>query len=154
MLNGAGITYKVHDLDNIKGFFDSYRWLSNYHEVPVMFEGVMYPSSEAAYQAAKTLDLEARKAFVLMKANESKKAGKALKNIRPGWNDIKYEIMAQIVFDKFMRHKDLRSRLLDTGDRYIEETNHWKDTYWGVCNGVGQNNLGKILMKIRDFWKE
>ena len=40
--------------------------------------------------------------------------------------------------------------LLETGDAYLEETNYWKDTYWGKCNGVGLNNLGEMLMKIRD----
>ena len=43
--------------------------------------------------------------------------------------------------------------LLATGDRYIEETNTWGDTFWGVCNGKGENNLGKIIMKIRDTLK-
>lgn len=32
----------------------------------------------------------------------------------------------------------------------IIEVNNWGDTYWGVCNGIGDNHLGKILMKIRD----
>ena len=38
------------------------------------------------------------------------------------------------------------------GDKHkaYEETNHWNDTYWGVCNGVGQNMLGRMLMFIRD----
>jgi predicted NAD-dependent protein-ADP-ribosyltransferase YbiA (DUF1768 family) len=31
------------------------------------------------------------------------------------------------------------------------EGNWWGDTYWGVCNGVGENHLGKLLMKIRDY---
>ena len=39
--------------------------------------------------------------------------------------------------------------LLDTGDLYIEETNSWGDTFWGVCEGKGQNVLGNILMGIR-----
>lgn len=32
----------------------------------------------------------------------------------------------------------------------IVEDNYWGDTFWGRCNGSGQNNLGKILMEIRD----
>ena len=23
------------------------------------------------------------------------------------------------------------------------------DTFWGVCNGVGQNNLGYLIMEIK-----
>jgi hypothetical protein len=39
--------------------------------------------------------------------------------------------------------------LLATGDMELIEDNDWDDTYWGVCNGAGENNLGKLLMKIR-----
>lgn len=36
----------------------------------------------------------------------------------------------------------------------VYKGNYWKDTYWGVCNGVGENHLGKLLMKIREKLKE
>ena len=62
--------------------------------------------------------------------------------------------MSSIVFEKFYRNKELRKKLLETGDRYLEETNWWGDDFWGVCNGEGRNELGKILMKVRDFWKK
>ncbi len=63
--------------------------------------------------------------------------------------------MSSIVFDKFCRSFYLRNRLLETGDKYLEETNHWSDSYWGVdIKKGGKNNLGKILMKVRDFWKD
>ena len=26
---------------------------------------------------------------------------------------------------------------------------HWHDTYWGVCDGVGKNRLGQLLMNLR-----
>ena len=54
---------------------------------------------------------------------------------------------------KFSNPK-LRKALLDTGDEYLEEGNTWGDQYWGVCNGVGKNKLGKLLMKIRQEIKE
>lgn len=41
-------------------------------------------------------------------------------------------------------------QLLATGTRYLEETNTWGDTYWGVCEGKGLNMLGKTLMQVRD----
>jgi predicted NAD-dependent protein-ADP-ribosyltransferase YbiA (DUF1768 family) len=28
--------------------------------------------------------------------------------------------------------------------------NYWNDKFWGICKGVGENHLGKILMQIRD----
>ncbi len=44
----------------------------------------------------------------------------------------------------------LRERLLATGDQTLIEGNTWGDTYWGVCRGVGLNNLGTLLMQVRE----
>lgn len=30
-----------------------------------------------------------------------------------------------------------------------EVTNIGDDAFWGVCNGVGQNQLGNLLMRVR-----
>ena len=57
--------------------------------------------------------------------------------------------MHTIVLSKFFKNVDLRYMLIGTGNMYIEETNNWGDTYWGVCNGVGKNVLGKLLMRVR-----
>ena len=51
---------------------------------------------------------------------------------------------------KFL-NPDLREKLVATGDAELIEGNHWNDTCWGVCKGIGQNNLGKILMEVRDM---
>ena len=58
--------------------------------------------------------------------------------------------METLVREKFSHNKDLKEMLLETGDAIIEEGNDWNDTFWGVCNGKGENHLGKILMKIRE----
>jgi predicted NAD-dependent protein-ADP-ribosyltransferase YbiA (DUF1768 family) len=47
---------------------------------------------------------------------------------------------------KFIQNEDLRKLLLDTGTSELIEDNNWHDTFWGVCNGVGANKLGEILM--------
>ena len=57
--------------------------------------------------------------------------------------------MLSFVRAKFT-YPDLQEKLLATGDAYLEEGNYWNDTTWGVCNGVGENRLGKILMQVRD----
>ena len=139
-----------HDDKNIKGFFDEYRYLSNFHLCEVLFEGVLYPSSENAYMAAKTTDLESRKQFETIKPREAKELGMKIK-LRDNWDQIKFQIMYDILLDKFTRNSDLRQELLDTGDKFLEETNYWGDIIWGVCDGKGQNNLGLTLMKIRDI---
>ena len=144
--------YIVHDENNIKGFFDEYGFLSNFFEASVFFEGDTYLSTESAYQASKCNDIKNRNSFFRLSANESKKLGQKVE-LRKDWDERKYDLMSIIVFDKFYRYRGLRELLLVTGDKYLEETNHWGDQYWGVFSGVGENNLGKILMGIRDFWK-
>ena len=46
-------------------------------------------------------------------------------------------------------HPGVREQLLVTGDVGPVEGNNWNDRFWGVCRGKGENQLGKILMKVR-----
>ena len=141
--------YIVHDENSVKGFFGDYRFLSNFHVADVWYEGILYPSTEHAYQAAKTLDINVRMDFLSLSCNKAKNKGQEI-GLRENWDVIKYDVMFAVVFDKFFRHQDLREMLLSTGDKYLEETNHWGDIFWGYCDNKGDNNLGKILMKVRD----
>jgi hypothetical protein len=61
--------------------------------------------------------------------------------------------MHDIVSEFFKEWSDLRQILLDTGNQELIEGNNHNDRYWGVCNGVGENWLGKILMLVRDELK-
>lgn len=51
---------------------------------------------------------------------------------------------------KFRGEYAFLSNMYPCKEGEIVEENSWRDTYWGVCKGVGENHLGKILMKIRD----
>lgn len=144
--------YIIHNDIEIRGFFSNYRFLSNFHVAPVYFEGILYPSTEHAYQAAKSLDPNVRIEFLTLTCNEAKNKGQAIE-IREDWEVVKYEVMFAVVFDKFTRHPELKQKLILTGEKYLEETNHWGDTFWGCCNEIGQNNLGKILMCVRKIIK-
>jgi ribA/ribD-fused uncharacterized protein len=148
--------YAIHDEQNVKGFFGEYRWLSNFEMCDVYYEGLSYPSSENAYQAAK-LDKDYRHHLQCCSAAASKKVWKKypkMDSTSEEWDKRKYEVMSVIIFDKFFRNKELRQALIDTDEKFLEETNHWKDGYWGVDIKLGgQNHLGKILMKTRSFWK-
>lgn len=57
--------------------------------------------------------------------------------------------MYDICRAKFEQNADLRCKLLTTGDAMLVEGNTWGDTVWGVCQGKGENRLGKILMRVR-----
>lgn len=133
----------------IDSFSGEHHFLSNFHLAEVTYDGVTYPSTEHAYQAAKTLDLAARRKIrECGKPNRAKGLGRKIK-MRANWESIKLSVMEDLVRQKFTKHADLKGLLLETGDRKLVEGNWWKDIYWGVYNGVGQNHLGKILMKIR-----
>jgi ribA/ribD-fused uncharacterized protein len=104
-------------------------------------------STEAAYQAAKTTDPELRKPFIHMNPAQAKRAGRRLP-MRPDWDAVKLQVMEDVLRIKFSV-APFRTWLLNTGDEELVEGNTWGDTFWGVCGGVGENHLGKLLMKIR-----
>ena len=110
---------------------------------------MIYRTTEHAYQAAKFLDIEKRKFIQAFDhPRDARKAGQE-PGCRADWNEIKYSVMYDLSRQKFSK-EPLMGMLLETGDAYLEETNTWGDQYWGVCQGVGQNNLGKILMDVRE----
>jgi len=134
-------------LPPINSFRNEYRFLSNFYLHTIVYEDITYPSSEHAYQAAKTLDIKIRQQIATMKVGESKKFGQSIK-LRSNWDKIKINIMHDLLELKFA-DKTLREQLLATKDAYLEEGNTWNDHFWGVCNGIGRNELGKALMRIR-----
>lgn len=139
----------IYDENNIKGFFGDWRFLSNFWSCKVWFEGLLYPSSENAYMAAKTVNQNVRQELANLSPFSAKKLGHSIK-IRDGWDDMRYDVMLGIVFNKFLINKDLRQKLLATGVKYLEELNWWCDQFWGVDYKLGgQNKLGEILMKVR-----
>lgn len=130
-------------------FRGQYRFLSNFYPALCDYEGVIYPTVEHAYQASKTLDANSRKMISeSLTAQEAKKLGKHVV-IRSDWNEVKLKVMEDLLRLKFS-NREVAQLLLLTGSEEIIEVNWWKDTFWGQCNGVGENHLGKLLMKIRD----
>lgn len=140
-------------LSKIDSFKGKYNFLSNFWPAQVHYDGITYPTVEHAYQAAKTTDLPMRKAILTcLKAKDAKEAGQ-LMPLRKDWEEVKVHIMYQLVRDKFRDH-GLAEQLLNTGDAELIEGNWWGDMFWGVCNGKGENNLGKILMRVREELKQ
>ena len=131
----------------IDRFADEYAFLSNFYEVPVTYNSLTFKSSEAAFQAQKCT--ERSKEFTALSASQAKRLGRHV-NLRADWEDIKLQEMEKIVTAKFKQNPDLMQKLIFTGDEELIEGNTWHDTYWGVCKGIGENHLGKILMEIRE----
>ena len=142
-------------IDGVYGFDREYSWLSNFYvlTVPVIDEfEIEYNSTEAFYQAHKSTDRNYRSMQQTLSPSQSKKAGRAIV-LREDWEAIKVDVMRDAIRQKFTRNEDLKHKLLCTGDLYLEETNWWHDTFWGVCNGKGQNVLGNLLMELREEMK-
>ncbi|MBQ8870203.1 MAG: NADAR family protein [Alphaproteobacteria bacterium] len=147
--------------DKILNFTDnSTRFLSNFypykkdggkypHKVRVFYNNIEFDCVENAYQAAKFTNKQKQIAFSKLSPYETKAYWEDKTDYRADWHQVKLQIMEDLVRQKFCNSKELKEMLLDTGNQILEEGNDWGDTFWGVCNGVGENNLGKILMKIR-----
>lgn len=137
----------------INSFRDEYFFLSNFYPVEIKLDGIVYPNAESAFQAQKTLDVEERRKFSMLKNPvQAKRLGRKVK-LRDDWEEVKLDIMTEVVSQKFLQHPHLIEMLLQTGDEELVEGNKWGDRFWGVCKGKGENHLGKILMKIRDAYK-
>lgn len=132
----------------IDEFRGEYRWLSNFYPCPVRMYGVEYHCVENAFQASKEKSVSARAKYQHVNAATAKRYGRQAQ-LRPDWNNVRLGFMEELVRRKFKSNERLAYLLKKTGDAELIEGNNWGDTFWGVCNGKGENHLGKILMKIR-----
>jgi len=136
----------------IDSFKDNYDFLSNFYPVTINYEGEYYPSVENAYQSQKTADLELRKMFTICTARQAKRLGKNIElTCKYDWEVYKLVLMERLCNQKFMEYKDLQLKLVNTFPALLVEGNTWGDIYWGKCNGIGENHLGIILMRIRNI---
>lgn len=140
----------------IEQFDGEFSFLSNFYPCKIEFEGIVYPTSEHAFQAAKAPDHETRLIIAAKKTpGQAKRAGSRrgciIKNFdQTAWEDKKIDVMGDICRIKF-EDPTLRQQLKNTDDQELQEGNNWNDTFWGVNlkTGKGRNILGKILMIIR-----
>lgn len=129
-------------------FRKEFAFLSNFYSSDITYNGEPFPTAEHAYQASKAVS---KNDFQLIQSATSPAQAKKLArsiSVRPNWNAIKRRVMREILEEKFaIPH--LREKLLQVQEPIIEHNKHG-DTYWGVCGGVGENHLGKILTRIRN----
>lgn len=138
----------------ITEFKGNWAFLSNFHLCCFMWNGFNWSHSEGAYQAAKSLDVKDWIAIQRMTPGQSKRYGQKIK-LRSDWEEIKDNIMLQIVFAKFSQNKDLLIKLKETGNLELQEGNTWHDRYWGIYppgSGKGKNKLGLALMQVREIF--
>jgi ribA/ribD-fused uncharacterized protein len=139
--------------DPIYGFSGPYDFLSNFHPSPIRLldDPNRYPTVEHAFQAAKTLDEDARTRIAgLGTPGAAKRAGRAVA-LRADWEIVKDVVMLACLRAKFAPGSSFAEMLLETGDRELVEANAWGDRVWGVDRrtGAGENRLGLLLMRVR-----
>ena len=143
-------------MEAICSFSGKYRWLSNFWRSPVVYDDQAYPTVEHAYQASKTV-IPKERAFVLgaKTAGIAKRLGRpkdkgGFVTLRSDWcEDFQLKTMHELLRQKFT-FDPLRTWLLDTRDAELIEGNTWRDYYWGKVDGEGKNQLGLLLMKVRE----
>lgn len=133
----------------VKNFRDRFDFLSNFYPCKITIGDVTYNNAEAAFQAAKLVNKSERAAFAKLSGKEARAMGRKIP-LRSDWNKIRVGVMRYVLAQKFYQNSELIDRLIFPSNLYFVEENSWNDTFWGVCNGVGQNILGRLLMEFRD----
>lgn len=141
----------------IDKFDGQYAFLSNFYPSTIepFDDGIRYPTVEHAFQAAKTTNIAIRKNIASQPTpGKAKYIGRHIK-LRPEWREARIDVMRCCLRKKFEK-PELQKKLLATGDEILREGNCWHDNYWGDCycdkchSIIGLNNLGKLLMEIRE----
>lgn len=139
----------------VNRFAGIYEFLSNFYPAPVTLDGVVYPTVENAFQAAKTGDMELRKQFAQCSPGYAKKLGRQVA-LRSDWESVKDGIMYELLKQKFASGTSLADMLLSTGSAYLCEGNMWHDNHFGACSCdrcvlvPHTNMLGIMLMRLRE----
>lgn len=132
-----------------------YGCFSNFTSTYIVYDEAPYQNSEAAFQAQKCKYPEDKVGFYLLSGSASRQKGRVVP-LRDDWEDVKYDIMVDVLRAKFTQNSVMRDVLLSTGtEEILENTTGWHDNIWGNCScarcqGIpGSNLLGKALMQVR-----
>jgi len=146
-----------------------YRTFSNMAEYPVQIEDKRYPTVEHYFQAMKAQEFNDKDMLQKIMETPSAKAvkalGKKVKNfVKEKWDSERLDIMKRAVRAKFVQHPELQKQLVETQNKPIGDADA-RDLYWGIGTSEntdksrnpekwkGQNQLGKIMMSLRDEFK-
>lgn len=137
-----------------KMFSGDLMFLSNLYacEIPMNVLGhpFVFGSAEAAFQAGKCLDPGHVQLFTrVADGAAAKKLGERVPP-RKDWDMYRLAWMKQVLTCKFTRNPELMKKLIDTYPLPLTNTNTWGDTFWGVCQGVGEDHLGRLLTQLRN----
>lgn len=133
---------------------DPYGCFSNFSPHPINIADHTWTTVEHYYQSQKFVGTEHEPLIATIRAVKTPEEAAALgrdrcRVMRKDWEQVKVEIMYQAVLKKFLTHLDIQAVLLSTQEALIVEDSP-TDYYWGCgFQRTGQNQLGKILMQVR-----
>ena len=136
---------------------------SNFYYVEFDYKGYKVTSSEQAFMLEKALMFDKSMVERILSTTnpaEIKKLGRKVKNFdEKKWNEVRYDIMVDILCAKFST-EPLKTELLNTGIEFIVEVSP-TDKLWGAGLALGdprlnyakyypgRNLLGHALMDAR-----
>ena len=126
-------------------------YLRNDYPCDIEYQGLIFPSVEHAFQAAKTEDPDDHQEILdASSIREAKKIGRGFIIDVNDWEARKVSVMHRFIWQKFSENTILGKSLVNTYPTKIIMISE-KDSFWGMNkNMVGQNQLGEILMTVRD----
>lgn len=145
-------------MDEVIGFYPrEFYPFDNFLSFKVEWNGYLFASVEEAYQAASFMGSDEELVEKIKKshsADEAQRIAYANRDKRrEDWDDVKISIMEELLRLKIEQNPYVKKKLLQTGDYMIVEDSP-KDDFWGWGpNRNGQNNLGKLWMKLREELK-
>lgn len=131
---------------------EEYGWMSNFWRQSMVIDGVIYPTNEHYYQSQKAKD-EHISEYVRTAPTPylAMVLGRALRphEMVDNWKDKRVEVMLKGLRAKFKQDRELKQKLLDTGNAVLHEDSPI-DIFWGK---KGKDMLGKLLMQVREELK-
>lgn len=142
-------------MDEVVGFYPrEFYCFDNFSSFKVEYDGYLYSSVEEAYQTLGFVESAPEIAEKIRKshsAHEAQKIAYENKDKRQkNWDEIKVSVMEKLLRAKLEQNPYVKKKLLETEDYLIVEDSP-KDSFWGWGEDrQGENNLGKLWMKLRD----
>ena len=141
---------------SIHEYIEQVYCLDNFSAFCVEIDGVKYKTAEHAFQSIKFLETAPEVAEKIKNSNSPFDARSLAHEFKPlrrkDWSSVKYDLMEKILFEKTLQNNYVKEKLLATENKtIIEDCGEDNDKDWGCgLDGTGENNLGKIWMRIRD----
>lgn len=135
---------------DLQNFIHQKLWFKNSEQAFVWRKAIFFGDTETALKILQSTS-----------PRECQKLGREVKNYDDAkWQSVRYQIMVEVLMDKFSQNKGIKAQLLSTGDMTLIEGSpidkiwgigiHWEDRdCFDKSKWKGTNLLGEALMEVR-----